>query len=1014
MASAIDDAVAVERSALTRATAVADTTPFRCTSGGLIDRQHGLNFTFDGRSYRGFAGDTLASALLANGVRLVGRSFKYHRPRGILSAGSEEPNALVELGTGARREPNTRATVIELYDGLVARSQNRFPSLKYDLLSVNSLLAPIFAAGFYYKTFMWPAAFWEKLYEPLIRRAAGLGRASGETDPDSYEKVTAHCDVLVIGGGAAGLMAALAAGRAGARVILCDEDFQLGGRCLSENRTIGDVPIASWAQSVAAELDSLAEVRVLRRTTVLGVYDGGRYAAIERVNDHRREPPAFEPRQRLWRIVAKQAVLASGAIERPLVFGDNDRPGVMLAGSVRAYLNRYAVKPGSRAVIFAAGDDALRTLADLTAAGVAVEAVVDGGSGPETAARIAAKAGAHFMGGGVVTRVHGKTQVSGVEVLTPDGATTRFHCDLLAMSGGWTPAVHLTCHLGGKPVWNDAAAAFLPGQTPPGMTVAGAASGRFALAECLADGVEVGRAAAERCGFTARVEPILQVEPEAFASPPLWRVKQSRGKAFIDYQNDVTTDDVALAEREGFRSVEHLKRYTTLGMATDQGKTSNVNGLALMAELTERSIAATGTTRFRPPYTPVTLGVLAGVHRGAEFRPTRLPPSHDWAVEQGAIFTEAGPWLRAQYFPQRGERDWRETVAREVTQTRDAVGICDVSTLGKIDVQGPDAAQFLDRLYINSFSTLAVGRARYGVMLREDGMVFDDGTTARLAEDHFFVTTTTANAGPVMQHMEFCHQVLWPQLDVQFVSVTEQWAQYAVAGPKARALLQRVVDPAHDMSNAAFPYLACADLTVCSGMRARLFRLSFSGELAYEISVPARFGDSVIRRLMELGRDLGVTPYGTEALGVMRIEKGHVAGNELNGQTTARDLGLGKLMSAKKDYIGRVMAARPGLTDPARPSFVGCKPVKRDERFQAGAHLVPQGVAAEARNDQGYLTSVAYSPTLGHLVGLGLLSRGPERIGETVRAVDLLRGGDVLVEICNPVFFDAKGERLRV
>jgi methylglutamate dehydrogenase subunit C len=990
--------------------ASADANALRLPRGGAIERDWVLDFTFDSRAYRGFAGDTLASALLANGVRLIGRSFKYHRPRGILSAGSEESNALVELGTGARREPNARATMVELYNGLEAHSQNRFPSLKHDLLSVNSLLAPIFTAGFYYKTFMWPSSFWEKIYEPLIRRAAGLGRASGKPDPDQYEKAAAHCDVLVIGGGAAGLMAALAAGRAGARVILCDEDFALGGRCLAENRTIGEASARAWVQSAAAELGALAETRVMRRTTVFGVYDGGVYAAVERVNDHQKEPPAFAPRQRLWRIIAKAAILATGATERPLVFGDNDRPGVMLAGSVRAYINRFAVKPGSRAVIFANNAEAARTEADLRAAGIAVEAVVDGGIGA-TASHLSADT---RVIRGAVTRVHGAHQVKGVDVAPESGGIAHIACDLVAMSGGWNPAVHLSCHLGGAPVWDEALAAFVPGKMPRAMIAVGAACGHFPLAQCLADGAEVGRRVAEQCGFKAHAPPLPATEPEFTASTPLWRVKSSRGKAFVDFQNDVTVSDIALAEREGFRAVEHLKRYTTLGMATDQGKTSNVNGLALMAELTGRSIPATGTTRFRPPYTPVALGVFAGHHRGADFRPKRLPASHGWAAEQGAVFTEAGLWLRAQYFPREGERDWSETVAREVRQTRGGVGICDVSTLGKIDVQGPDAAKFLDRLYINSFSNLAVGRARYGLMLREDGIAFDDGTSARLGDDHFFMTTTTANAGPVVQHMEFCHQVLWPELDVQFVSVTEQWAQYAVAGPRSRALLQKIVDPDLDISNAAFPYLACADVTVLGGMRARLFRLSFSGELAYELSVPARFGDGVVRALMAAGAELGVTAYGTEALGVMRLEKGHAAGNELNGQTTARDLGLERMMSTKKDYIGRVMAARPGLTDPARPSLVGLKPVVSEARLFAGAHFVPRGAAATARNDEGYMTSVAFSPSLGHWIGLGMVSRGPERLGEIIRAIDPLRGSDVPVEICHPVFYDSKGERLRV
>jgi heterotetrameric sarcosine oxidase alpha subunit len=989
----------------------ADGQVFRLASGGLVDRERLLAFTFDGRSYRGYAGDTLASALLANGVRLVGRSFKYHRPRGVLSAGSEEPNALVELRDGARREPNTKATTAELYDGLAARSQNRWPSLALDVLSVNSLLSPVFSAGFYYKTFMWPASFWEKVYEPMIRRAAGLGRAAAAHDPDRYEKATLHCDLLIVGAGPAGLAAALVAGRGGARVVLCDEDFRLGGRLLAEDLAIGDQSAASWAEAAAAELATLPEVRILTRTTVCGVYDGGTYAALERVNDHLPTPPAHQPRQRLWRIVARQAVLAAGAIERPLVFGNNDRPGIMLAASLRSYINRFAVAPGRRAVVFANNDDALATLASLKKAGVEIEALVDPRPADPTILRRCERAGAAHMAG-VVSRALGGNRVTAVEVTSPDGKTTTVACDLLAVSGGWNPTIHLTSHLGHKPAWDEARACFLPGALPPGLQVAGAAAGEFALADCLAGGAATGARAAEACGFAGKPLDLPEIAPEGTAVTALWRVKQTRGKAFVDFQNDVSDKDVALAEREGFRSVEHLKRYTTLGMATDQGKTANVNGLALMAELTKRSIPATGSTRARPPFAPIAIGALAGHHRGKDFKPTRLPPSHDWAAEQGAVFVETGLWLRAQWYPKAGEKDWLESVSREVRQTREKVGICDVSTLGKIDVQGKDAGRFLDRLYCNTFSNLAVGKARYGLMLREDGIVMDDGTTSRLREDRFFVTTTTANAAKVMQHMEFCHQVLWPELDVQSVSVSEQWAQFSIAGPHARDVLQRVVDEPALIAGEALPYLGVKELTAFGSLRVRIFRISFSGELAYEISVPARHGDAAIRRIVEAGRDYGITPYGTEALGVMRIEKGHVAGNELNGQTTARDLGLGKMMSSKKDYIGRIMAGRPGLTDPARPGVVGFKPVERGRRLRAGAHFLEPGAAATAQNDLGFMTSVAFSPMLGHWIGLGLLSGGPNRIGQTLRAHDPLRGEDQPVEVCHPVFYDPKGERL--
>jgi sarcosine oxidase subunit alpha len=988
--------------------------PNRLAKGGLIDRSKTVRFSFDGELLTGHRGDTLASALLANNVRLVARSFKYHRPRGILTAGSEEPNALVELRNGARREPNTRATTIELYDGLDAASQNRWPSLKFDVLAANQIFSPIFGAGFYYKTFMWPAFFWEKVYEPAIRRAAGLGHTADAPDPDHYEKTNAFCDVLVIGAGPAGLAAALAAARSGARVILCEEDFRLGGRLLAERHALDGRPALDWAETVEAELESLPDCRILRRTSVVGVYDGGTYAAIERVNDHVAVPPAHEPRQRLWRIVAKRAVLASGAIERPIVFGDNDRPGIMLAGAVRSYLNRYGVAPGRRALVFADNDDAFRAAVDFADAGVEVAALIDARKASSSSAQAAAEtAQARYLKGVVIERVRGRRGVNSVEVSDSSGKIERFDCDLVAMSGGWAPTVHLTTHLNGKPVWNDGLSALVPGTLPPGMSVAGAAKGSFGLSSCLAEGQSAGAVAASECGFPASAGRAPAAEDASATASPLWQVAKSRGKAFVDFQNDVTVSDVKLAAREGFRIPEHLKRYTTLGMATDQGKTANANGAAVLASVTGRYIGAVGTTTFRPPFVPVAIAAFAGHHRGQDFRPSRLAPSHGWAVEQGAVFVETGPWLRALYYPWKSEEP-QDSVNREVWTVRNQVGVCDVSTLGKIDVQGRDAGIFLDRVYANTFSTLPVGKARYGLMLREDGFVLDDGTTARLADDHYFMTTTTANAVKVMQHLEFCQQCLWPELDVEMVSVTEQWAQFAIAGPRARDVIQGVVDSAYDLGNAAFPYLACGAVTVCGGTPGRLFRLSFSGELAYEIAVPARFGDSLMRAILEAGAAYGIAPYGTEALGVLRIEKGHPAGSELNGQTSAHDLGFGKMLSAKKDFIGRFMAARPALTDRERPLLVGFRPLDPADRLRAGAHLIPKGADAIAKNDQGYVTSIAFSPSLGHWLGLGLLARGPERHGEIVRAYDPVRGGDILVEVRPPCFIDVEGERLRV
>ena len=992
--------------------------PNRLPTQGLIDRSSAVRFSFDGRHYSGFSGDTLASALLAAGVQLVGRSFKYHRPRGVLTAGSEEPNALVELRSGARREPNTRATVTELYEGLEARSQNRWPSLAFDVGAINSLLSAIFVAGFYYKTFMWPAAFWERIYEPLIRRAAGLGRASLEADPDTYEKAHAFCDLLVIGGGPAGLAAALAAGRSGARVILCDEDFVLGGRLHQDRQEIDELGGSDWARQIETELCSLPDVRLMRRTTVFGTYDDGlsgarTFGALERVSDHLLVPPPHQPRQRLWRIVAKRAVLAAGAIERPIVFGGNDRPGVMMASAVRGYLNRFAVVPGRHVSLFTSGDDGWKTAFDLTAAGIDLEAVID--ARHEIAPALLERAKrlkTRIVLGAQVLEAHGSRGLRRILVRDARGQITRLSTDNLAVSGGWNPSIALSTHLGGRPSWSDEICAFVPGNLPRGMSVVGAACGSFALSDALRQGAAAGSKAAAETGFSPIATPSWRTADEPTHVMPLWHVAHSKAKAFVDFQHDVTYDDVVLAHREGYRSVELLKRYTTLGMATDQGKSSNINGLAIMAALTERTIPEVGTTTSRPPYSPVAIGALAGHHRGKHFKPTRFTAGHGWAQERGASFVEVGQWLRAQWFARPDETNWQQSVSREVKAVRSGVGVCDVSTLGKIDIQGPDSVLFLDRIYVNLFSTLPIGRVRYGLMLREDGLVLDDGTTARLGPEHYIMSTTTANAAKVMQHLEHARQLLWPDLDVQIVSVTEQWAQYSIAGPSSRLLLERLLGAAIEVSNAAFPYLACTEF-LWRGIRARLFRISFSGEMAYELAVPARYGDATIRAIMDAGAELGVTPYGTEALGVMRIEKGHVAGNELNGTTTAADLGLGRMMSKKKDYIGRVLAARPGLTDHDRPTLVGIMPLDRSARLYAGAHFLALNSPATLDNDQGYMTSVAYSPTLDSWIGLGVLRHGPDRIGQHLRAHNPLAGSDVDVEVVSPVFLDPEGTRLR-
>ena len=979
----------------------------RLPTGGQIDRARKISFRFDGQYYKGHPGDTLASALLANGVRLMGRSFKYHRPRGVLTAGSEEPNALVELRTGGRQEPNTRATTIELFDGLQAKSQNAWPSLKFDALAINDRFSNFLTAGFYYKTFMWPAAFWEKLYEPIIRRAAGLGSITTKADPDLYDKGFLHCDLLIIGAGPSGLAAALTAGRAGARVILADEDFRMGGRLNAETFQLGDVAGAQWAAQAVAELASLPNVRLLPRTTIFGAFDHGIYGAVERVSDHLPSPDTGKPRQILWRIYAQRALLCAGAIERPIAFANNDRPGIMTASALRTYVNRWAASPAETVAVFTNNDDGHRTAADLLAAGVKLAAVID------TRTDAPSLPGVEVLAGAQVTDSAGRSGLKSVTVRLANGQSRRLNVGALGVSGGWNPNVSLTCHQRGRPVWDDAITGFVPGaELPQGMRVVGAATGQFSTHAALHTGAEGAVQALADLGLSATPADLPQAEDAPINITPFWHVGGTK-RAWLDFQNDVTIKDVKLAHQENFRSVEHLKRYTTLGMATDQGKTSNMGGLAVMAELTGASIQATGTTIFRPPYTPVAMGAIAGRSTGRDFKPTRLTPSHSWATEQGAVFVEAGMWLRAQWFPRAGEKDWRESVDREVLATRASVGVCDVTTLGKIDVQGRDAAAFLNRIYCNGFAKLAVGRVRYGLMLREDGIAMDDGTAARLAEDHFVVTTTTANAVPVYRHMEFARQCLWPNMDVQLISTTEAWAQYAIAGPNARKLLQKIADPGFDLSNDAFPFMACGEITVCGGLRARLFRISFSGELAYEIAVPTRYGDALIRRLMQEGAEFDVTPYGTEALGVMRIEKGHAAGNELNGTTTARDLGMGRMVSDKKDSIGTVLSRREGLNDPDGLRLVGFRPKNPRARVLAGAHLLELGADMTAANDLGYVTSACYSPNLQSYIAIGFLKSGETRMGDVLRAASPLTGDDTEVEIVSAHFIDPEGERLR-
>lgn len=975
---------------------------------GLIDRNKPINFTFNGKPFEGYAGDTLASALLANKQILVARSFKYHRPRGVFSAGSEEPNALITLRSGAHQEPNVKATVAELYNGLTARSQNHRGSLKHDLMAVNDLFSPFLTAGFYYKTFMWPKVFWEKIYEPIIRSSAGLGELSGQDDPDQYDKGFLHCDILIIGAGPCGLSAALCAAQAGSRIILADEDFIMGGRLNSESHSVSGVAGSEWAKSTLLTLTSMNNVRLLNRTTVVGAYDHGIYSALQRETDHLISSNN-KPRQIVWKITCKRAILSAGSTERPIAFPDNDRPGIMLAGAVRSYLNRWAVSPGHKVSIFTNNDNGWRTAQDLIAHGIDVSAVID----CRKIQPLAKIHGARIEMGAEIVGTRGRHALRSIRLSNGENIET----DCLAVSGGWNPNVQLSCHHRGRPQWQEHINAFVPaGELPPGMHVAGAANGQLSLSSALLSGHKLGKVLSNDLGHSGVVVDCATADSESTQQLGFFFVKNhsSKSRSWLDLQNDVTTKDIILAQQEGFNCVEHVKRYTTLGMATDQGKTSNIPAMAVMADNSGKTIPEIGTTIFRPPYTPVSIAAYAGQSRGKNYRPVRYTAAHRFAKEHGAHFVEAGAWLRAQWFPQSGETFWRDSVDREVTQTRNSVGVCDVSTLGKIDIQGRDARVFINRIYCNAFAALKVGMVRYGLMLREDGMAMDDGTTARLGGNHYLMTTTTANAISVFRHLDFCHQCLWPELDVHLISATEQYAQYSVAGPNARKLLQKVLDPYFDITNDAFPFMACANITVAGGTSARLFRISFSGELAFEIAVPSRYGNSMLALLMKAGEEFDVVLYGTEALGVMRIEKGHAAGNELTGQTTAHNLRLGRMISKKKDFIGSALSQRSHLIREDANKLVGFIPVDKSETLSAGAHFVRKGCKAITQNDEGWMTSVAFSPSLGHYIGLGFIKQGDQRMGEIITACNPLQGKNIDVEISSPHFIDPDGERLRV
>ncbi|MEE9313474.1 MAG: sarcosine oxidase subunit alpha family protein [Rhizobiaceae bacterium] len=990
--------------------------------GSAIDGDKTISFHFDGKLYAGHEGDTLASALLANGETILARSFKYHRPRGVFSAGSEEPSALVTLRTGGRTEPNIRATEIEIYQGLEAQSQNRWPSLGFDAMAINQLAGKTFSAGFYYKTFMGPSRaghkatnFWF-FCEKFIRRAAGLGNGAKLADPDHYTRMNSFCDVLVIGGGAAGLAAADRAASTGAKVILCDERAAMGGSLNSAPDIIDGENSAEWAAEKASELADMGNVTVLPRTTVQSYFDDNTLLAIERVADHKIKPAENEPRQRAWNIRAKSVVIATGALERPIIFAGNDRPGVMLADAARRYTLEYATAPGKAVAVFTNNDTGWLAARDMARAGVIITAIIDVRSDVSDeihAAGEESRATIHL--GSAVVSTAGMRSLSGVKIANFNENTgeisdtvTKISCDCLAVSGGWSPAFHLTSQQGGKPEWDSELQAFLPGEPLQKWHGAGSMAGQFGLRKAFRSGEEAAVKALADAGLGEGESGVPSIEGDVIdhAPAPVFEIK-SGGKAFVDLQLDVTADDVRLAHREGYISVEHLKRYTTLGMATDQGKTSNIAGLAIMADCRELTIPEVGTTRFRPPYTPVAIGAIAGEKYG-HLAAERLTPMHDWHVEYGAHMYGNGPWLRPESYNRAGE-NVEQAYVREARTVRASVGIVDVSTLGKIDVQGPDAAEFLNRVYSNGFAKLPVGKARYGLMLREDGMLFDDGTTWRLDEDRFLMTTTTAGAGLVMEHLEYHRDVVWPDLKVALTSVSDEWAGVALAGPKSRDVLKACIKKCK-VDDKSLPFMGVRDGEI-DGIPVKIARLSFSGEMAFEVFCGSHHGLALWEALMKAGKPFDIAPYGLEALSTLRIEKGHVAGPELNGRTTPYDLGLGGMVSTKKNFIGSALVQREAFHEEGRLQLVAIKSLD-GQRIQGGSHLV-KGNVEEPGRSEGNSSSTCFSPELNCYISLAMLENGTKRHGEKMWAANPMRNAHVAVEIISPHMVDPDGGRMR-
>ena len=996
------------------------TQKFRLPNLGLLNRNKIISFYFNGKKYFGYEGDTLASALLANGIHLVGRSFKYHRPRGFFGAGVDEPNAKVQLYEGDKTEPNVNATELELVEGLVAKSQNCWPSVNFDIGAINNFLNRFFPAGFYYKTFMWPKSFWYKVYEPMIRKTAGLGVASPKPDNARYEHKYEYCDVLVAGSGPSGLSSAYAAAKNGARVILAEDKPRFGGSLLTDDVNIGNQTGKEWAEDIIKELKQMPNVLVKNRSQVFGYYDHNMLVMFERVSDHLEHVKPYTPRQKLWYIRAKEVVISTGSIERPLVFGNNDTPGVILASAAKEYIKLYGVLIGKKPIIFTNNDSAYDTAIEFKKNGIN-PIILDTRSGSTSPVVNEVKEQnieIRFSHAVIAAKGYKKVKAAEIGKLNLDKTgyekTETVNCDCICVSGFWTPTVHLSSQSGNKLKFNEELDAFVPNQTKQHETAVGSANGSFTLEESLTKGFDTGYELSKKINKNDTKLSVPKVVERKYGKhDKFWCMplpKNKNYKRFVDFQNDVAVSDIELALREGYRSIEHVKRYTTLGMATDQGKTSNLNGLQLVSDVEKKIVPEVGHTTFRPPYTPVTIGAIVGREVGKHYKPTRKSPMHDWHIKHNAVFVDAGMWLRPRYY-QIGNETIQQASTRESANVRKNVGICDVTSLGKIDIKGPDTAEFLNRVYTNAWLKLPIGKARYGVMLREDGIVFDDGTTTRISETHYHMTTTTAQAPAVLSHLEYYLQVVWPELNVNVVSTTEQWAGAAIAGPKSRELLSKLFSD-KDISNEGLPFMGYMEADLF-GIPARIFRISFSGELAYEINVASDFGTFMWEKTIEQGQQFNIQPYGTEALSNLRIEMGHVAGPELDGRTIPYDVSLEGLVSKKKDFVGKRSLNRKAFTSSTRQRVVGLVPIDKKTVIPEGSHLVKDAKAKLPNPKLGHISSSCWSVEYNNPFALAILQDGKNMIGEKLYAFSPLQNKTIPVEIVSSHYVDPKGERVR-